>query len=88
MEAICIKLDKRIVKNIDKSIKENNYSTRSDFIREAIRDKLKVHEKEEIIRKLKANLGFSKKKTTLEEDKRIREEVGREYAKIIGIKLD
>jgi len=41
MEAICVKLDDRILKSVDSSMKRFNYTTRTDFIREAIRDKLR-----------------------------------------------
>lgn len=73
---------------MDIIIKENYYSTRSDFIREAIRDKLKELEKKRAIKKLEKYLGCMKKKTTYQEERRIREEVGKKYAKKFGIKLD
>lgn len=88
MEAVCIKLDRRVSKNIDIAIKENNYSTKTEFIREAIRDKLTDLEKEKMITHLRKLVGASKKKTTEKEYERVREEVARGYAKKFGIKLD
>ena len=40
MENISIKLESNIAKNIEKRMNEFNYSTKTEFIREAIRDKL------------------------------------------------
>ena len=88
MEAICVKLDENVMKNMDKNIKEFNYSTRTDFIREAIRDKLRELQKERVIEQLRKFKGSAKFQTTDEQREKIREEVGREYAKKFGIKLD
>ena len=41
MEAVCVKMDENLLKNMDKTMKENNYTTRTEFIRESIRDKIK-----------------------------------------------
>ncbi|MFH1173992.1 MAG: ribbon-helix-helix domain-containing protein [archaeon] len=40
MEALTLKLDKAMLKNIDTALPKHNFSTRTEFIREAIRDKL------------------------------------------------
>ena len=42
MEAVCIKMDENTLSNMDKAIEENNYSTRTDFIRDPITEK--IHE--------------------------------------------
>ncbi|MBU0662325.1 MAG: ribbon-helix-helix domain-containing protein [Candidatus Diapherotrites archaeon] len=41
MEHISIKLESGIAKQIDKSMREFNYSTKTEFIRDAIRAKLR-----------------------------------------------
>jgi Arc/MetJ-type ribon-helix-helix transcriptional regulator len=46
MESICLRLDSALAKQIEKDMKDFRYSTKTEFIREAIRDKLKAHEKE------------------------------------------
>ena len=88
MEAVCVKLDDGTLRNLDASLKEHNYTTRTDFIREAIRDKLRQFEKEEAIKKLEKYLGWSKTRTSDEKLHKIRDEVFREMAKKHGIKLD
>lgn len=88
MEAVCVKLDDKILKNIELSIKNNNYSTKTDFIREAIRDKLRELEKDRAIHELKKFMGTAKVHVSDERHEQIREEVAREYAKKFGIKLD
>ncbi len=88
MDAVCIKLDKKVLNKMDRCIKENNYSTKTEFIREAIRDKMTELEKETAIAQLKKLLGASKKKTSEEEYEKGREQVAREYAKKFGLELD
>lgn len=88
MEAVCVKLDDRILKNIELSIKNNNYSTKTDFIREAIRDKLRELEKDRAMQELKKFMGAAKVHVSAERHEQIREEVAKEYAKKFGIKLE
>ena len=88
METICVKMEDRVAKNMDSSIKEHNYSTRTDFIREAVRDKLKELEKENTLQQLKKFLGAAKTKVNNKRHEEIRQEVTKEYAKKLGVKLD
>ncbi|MBU2637417.1 MAG: ribbon-helix-helix domain-containing protein [Nanoarchaeota archaeon] len=88
MEAICVKLDKGIVKEINTIAKEFHYSTRTDFIREAIRSKIEELQKKRALKNLEKYFGASKLKTTDNEHERIRDEVAKEYAKKFGVKLD
>jgi metal-responsive CopG/Arc/MetJ family transcriptional regulator len=46
MENVSLKLETNIAKQIDKRMSEFNYSTKTEFIREAIRDKLSELSKE------------------------------------------
>ncbi|MBU2101013.1 ribbon-helix-helix domain-containing protein [Candidatus Micrarchaeota archaeon] len=41
MENICLRLDSSLSKQIEKDMKEFKYSTKTEFIREAIRSKLR-----------------------------------------------
>jgi len=88
MDAICVKLDENILKSIDGNMREHHYTTRTDFIREAIRDKLKELEKEKAIKKLEKFLGSAKTKVSDKRHEEIRKEVAIEYAKKFGIALD
>ncbi len=47
MESISLKLEKAFLQDIEKVMKKHNYSTKTEFIREAIRDKIKELEKQE-----------------------------------------
>jgi Arc/MetJ-type ribon-helix-helix transcriptional regulator len=64
MESVCIKLEDTFLKDIESSIKRHRYSTKTEFIREAIRDKIKDLEKEEALLRLNKLYGASKRKTT------------------------
>ena len=64
MEAVSLKLEDTFLKDIEKSMKRHRYTTKTEFIREAIRDKIKDLEKEEALLRLKKLYGASKRKTT------------------------
>jgi len=87
MESITIKVETNLAKEIDQAMK-SDYSTKTEFIREAIRDKIKEVRKEKAIDELRKYFGKAKTKTTLKEDRELREKVGKKYIKKFGIKLD
>lgn len=87
MKSITIKVDDGLATEMEASMKPY-YSTKTEFIREAIREKIKKLKGEEIERALRKYFGKSKIKTSYAEERRIREEVGREIAESAGIKLD
>ena len=64
MEAISLKLESTFLKDIEKSMKKHRYTTKTEFIREAIRDKILDLEKEEALIRAKNLYGASKRKTT------------------------
>ena len=72
METVTFKLQERIIKKIDRLLRPLNFSNRTEFIREAVRDKLNKIEKEIIIIELMKFKGISKKKTTKKEYEMIR----------------
>ncbi|MBU0627650.1 MAG: ribbon-helix-helix domain-containing protein [Nanoarchaeota archaeon] len=67
MEAVSLKLEDTFLKDIEKSMKRNRYTTKTEFIREAIRDKIRDLEKEEALLRVRKLYGASKRKTTDEE---------------------
>ena len=67
METISIKLEKGVVKTVEKLMKNHNYSTKTEFVREAIRDKIKDIEKEEALKRARKFFGSSRLKTTDEQ---------------------
>ena len=86
MESITIKVEDSLAKEIDKAMKPY-YSTKTEFIREAIREKLIALRKELAIEELKRHFGKAKTKTSYKEEREIREKVGKEFAKKFDIKL-
>ena len=67
MEIISLKLENELLKEIDQSLSKHRYSTRTEFIRDAIREKLSDLEKEEILKALAKLRASSKRKTTDEQ---------------------
>ena len=70
MEAISLKLDGAILTEIDRKLARYRYSTRTEFIRDAIRSKLSELEKRELLKEVDRLYGASKRKTT---DKQLHE---------------
>ncbi|MFH1510118.1 MAG: ribbon-helix-helix domain-containing protein [Candidatus Woesearchaeota archaeon] len=78
MEVVTVKFQEDILKRIDESITRHNYNSRTEFIREAVRDKLESLSREQLVREFMKYKGKTKRKTTDEEDEAIRQRIGRE----------
>src|SRR3989338_6411121 len=85
MEHVSIQLDTAIARQIEKDMKEFNYSTKTEFIRDSIRDKLKVlseqRDKKNAWQALVAARGIFKgqgKAKTDEEFRKLTEKAGEE----------
>ena len=70
MESVTIKLEEQFAKNVEKLMKRHNYSTKTEFIREALRDKVSKLEIEEALMRARKLYGTSRLKTT---DKQLHE---------------
>ncbi|MCK5282352.1 MAG: hypothetical protein KAK00_03000 [Nanoarchaeota archaeon] len=57
-------MEDTFLKDIETSIRKHRYTTKTEFIREAIRDKIKDLEREEALLRLNKLYGASKRKTT------------------------
>ena len=79
MEAISLKLENNILKEIDQKLHKHRYSTRTEFIRDAIREKLSDLEKEELLKTVAKLRGSSKRTTT---DKQLQEAGERAFEKL------
>lgn len=78
MESVTVKFQEEVLKRMDAQIAKHSFNSRTEFIREAIRDKMELLTREEAIAKFMALRGTLKGRTLLEDDARIREEVGEE----------
>jgi metal-responsive CopG/Arc/MetJ family transcriptional regulator len=83
MEIISLKLDKTTLNNLDSCLKSNNFSTRTEFVREAIRDKINELEHNKLLKEFLRHKGKLTAKTTNQELKEIRENVFKELEKQI-----
>ena len=87
MESVTIKVHKAMLDEIERNL-QPDYGTKSEFIREAVREKLKKQREDKLIQELRKGLGSVKIKTTKKEEQAVRQAVGREIASRLGIKLD
>lgn len=79
-------MENSLLKEIDSKITSFRYSTRTEFIRDAIRDKLSQLEKDEAIRKLEKLKGSLKGKAKMSYEK-ARELAFKEIAKELNVDL-
>ena len=86
MESISLKLENNLLDEIDRKLAKHRYSTRTEFIRDAIRCKLTSLEKEDIIKKLAAMKGSLKGKAKIDNDRKVREMVSKELEEEYGLK--
>ena len=78
MESVTVKFQEDILKRVDKSITDHNFNSRTEFIREAVRDKLTSLNRQDLIQEFLKFKGKAKRKTTDEENRKTREEVSKE----------
>ena len=84
MEIVSVKFQEEILEKLDSSMKKHNFNTRTEFIREAVRDKLSVLEREELIKKFMSLRGKFKRKSSPGVDRKIREQVSKELMEEIN----
>lgn len=84
METICIKIEDNLLGKITQDMKEHGYSTKTEFIREAIRKKLEEDERERLIKEFLKFRGKAPRKTTDEERAKTREKAFLEMAREKG----
>ena len=73
METVSVKFQKNVLQEIDKNIAEHHFNSRTEFIREAIRDKIGTLNKDDLIKEFLKFRGKAKKKTTYEENRKTAE---------------
>ena len=86
METISIRLDDGMMKELDRIMRKHHFATLTEFVRDAIRTRLKELEKEELLKAVGKLYGSSKKKTTDEELHKAGEEVFRELEEEFGLR--
>ena len=86
MEAISLKLEDSFLEDIEDVMKKHRYTTKTEFIREAIRDKIKELEKEDLLLKARKLYGASKRKTSDEDLHKAREKAFRELEEELDAK--
>ncbi len=88
MEIVTFKLQEDIIRKIDGFVEPLHYSNRTEFIREAIRDKINLIEKDLFLMELEKFKGSAKAKVSDGTLNKIRDDAAKKYAKRFGIKLD
>lgn len=79
METISLRLEETFLRDLERIMKKYRYSTKTEFVRAAIRDKMGNIEKEELLMNLDKIAGKSKRKTTDEDLHKAREKLARIY---------
>ncbi|QQG38721.1 MAG: ribbon-helix-helix protein, CopG family [Candidatus Woesearchaeota archaeon] len=80
-EMITLKLEDSFLDNIDNIVKKEGYQSRTEFIRNALREKVEAVKLREAMLEISHLKGASKKKTSDEELERIRERAFEEIDK-------
>ena len=62
MESITIKLEDEFAKDVKRVMRKHNYTTKTEFIRESMRDKIRKLETEEALKRVDAMYGSLKYK--------------------------
>ena len=86
MEVLNIKIEKGLLQEIDQNLKKYRYSTRTEFVREAIRDKLSELEKDDLLKAVAALQGVSKHNTSDKQLDKARTQIAKELQEKFKIK--
>ena len=78
MEVVSVKFQEHVLKNIDQSINRHHFNSRTEFIREAVRDKLTELEREAAFRQFLSLRGKSRIKTTDTDNAHTRNQTSKE----------
>ena len=84
MEVVTVKFQEDVLKRIDETISEHNFNSRTEFIREAVRDKIAELSKEDLMKEFLKFRGKARKKTTFEENLRTKQAVSKELMDELG----
>lgn len=84
MEVVTVKFQEDVLKNVDDAIAGHNFNSRTEFIREAVRDKLAELSKEELMKRFLKYRGKAKNKTTYGDNRKTKAEVSRELMAELG----
>jgi metal-responsive CopG/Arc/MetJ family transcriptional regulator len=79
METVSIRFQEEVLKRMDDLISERNFNSRTEFIREAVRDKLSELSKDELINEFLKFKGKSKNKTTYSQNLTTKEAASKEF---------
>jgi metal-responsive CopG/Arc/MetJ family transcriptional regulator len=88
MEIITFKLQGDILREIDDILRPLHFSNRTEFIREAVREKLNKIEKDLFLDELEKFKGAARTRVSDKRLHKIREEVAKKYAERLGIRSD
>lgn len=80
-DMISLKLERNFLKDIDNIVKIQNYQNRTEFIRNALREKIEQTQKQEAIKKIAQLKGASNKKTSKEKFEKLRKKAFDEIEK-------
>ena len=81
METISIRLDEGMANELEKIMKRHHFATLTEFVRDAIRNRMKELELEELQKQIARLAGSSKRKTSDKELHRVRERLEKVYDK-------
>jgi metal-responsive CopG/Arc/MetJ family transcriptional regulator len=84
-----LRLNDSLLKKIDGIVKQSIYSNRTEFIKHSLIDSVEDFETKEAIKRIEAGVGSAKragfKTPTKADERRVREEVGKELLKKYGL---
>ncbi len=87
METVTFKLHEKILQKIDRILEPLHFNNRTEFIREAVREKLHQIETENFMKRLAQHKGTAKVHLSDEKLRDIKEDVAHKYAARLGVSL-
>lgn len=87
MDIVTVKFQENVLKELDKAITEHNFNSRTEFIREAVRDKMASLEQDKLVKEFLKTREKRQQPVQMEDIARTREKMSRELIKHLQFRL-
>ena len=87
MDIVTVKFQKEVLKALDKAITDNNFNSRTEFIREAVRDKIASLEQDRLVKEFLKSREKRPVQASMEDMAKTREKMSRELIKHLQFRL-
>jgi len=88
MDIVTVKFQENVLKKLDKAITDHDYNSRTEFIREAVRDKMASLKQDKLVREFLKSREKRRPNVTVDDVRETREHMTRNLIKQLNFRLE